>query len=366
MSLPRAVPAAVTGRNQTTAEAARKPQFAPAQLQSGAVVLLCRRSGCRAGQHENAGAFSLAARSSPAKWSCRAWKSACPRTCSRCPKSSDCSPCPTRRKKNRFPNPRPKRNLCDVVQSCFPSLAASPVSAARERFACADSLTSPLKTRVGVSRRHASGRLSRRRRFHSMFTPGSRACGCRTASGRAKWLNRAPIGELGGLNLYGYVSNDPLDRYDPFGEADAPKDQPPVTTPPIFGEKPFRPGSDNCLCYALDRPGGALQPDGGDARNNAKKCADLMKQIKANFKGVGDVPKDGNCPFGSHKIAVFADGDGGYHVQRQDSGGDWSEMSLNPTYPPRKCKKGVNSPGKPCGDLCAPDQPKLASPSPSR
>jgi RHS repeat-associated protein len=181
-----------------------------------------------------------------------------------------------------------------------------------------------------------------------------------------RWLNRDPIGELGGLNLYGYVSNDPLDRYDPFGEADAPKDQPPVTSPPIFGEKTFKPGTDNCLCYALDRPGGPLQPDGGDGRSNAKKCADLMKQIKATFKGVGDVPKGGNCPSGSHKIAVFADGDGGYHVQRQDSGGDWSEMSLNPTYPPRKCKKGGNSPGKSCGDLCAPDQPKLASPSPSR
>jgi len=31
------------------------------------------------------------------------------------------------------------------------------------------------------------------------------------------WLNRDPIGELGGLNLYGYVGNAPIDWMDPFG-----------------------------------------------------------------------------------------------------------------------------------------------------
>jgi uncharacterized protein RhaS with RHS repeats len=178
-------------------------------------------------------------------------------------------------------------------------------------------------------------------------------------------VNRDPIGELGGLNLYGYVANDPLDKFDPFGEADGPRDQPPVTSPPIFGEKPFKPGTDNCLCYALDLPGGAKQPDGGYGVNNGKNCKNLMAQLKKNH-GATDVPKSGTCPTGSHKITASADGDGGYHVQRQNSDGGWSEMSLGygegQTYPPRKCKKG-DGPGKPCGDLCAPDQPKSAPPS---
>jgi RHS repeat-associated protein len=39
----------------------------------------------------------------------------------------------------------------------------------------------------------------------------------RNASGRAEWLSRDPIGESGGTNLYGYVSNDPVDFIDPFG-----------------------------------------------------------------------------------------------------------------------------------------------------
>ncbi len=102
---------------------------------------------------------------------------------------------------------------------CFLPLAAEPLSAARSAaVAFAPTwTTSPSKTRVGVSRCRASGRLSRRRRSRSMFTPGSRACGYRTASGRAKWPSRDPIEEQGGANLYGFVGNDPVRRSDAFG-----------------------------------------------------------------------------------------------------------------------------------------------------
>jgi len=66
-----------------------------------------------------------------------------------------------------------------------------------------------------------------------MFTPGSRACGYRTASGRAKWPNCDPLGEAGfellrggdpdlfgdGPNRYHFVGNNPVNRTDPFGLA---------------------------------------------------------------------------------------------------------------------------------------------------
>jgi hypothetical protein len=38
-----------------------------------------------------------------------------------------------------------------------------------------------------------------------MFTPGSRACGYKTASGLGKWPNRDPLQEKGGMNLYALV-----------------------------------------------------------------------------------------------------------------------------------------------------------------
>src|SRR5439155_12498012 len=32
-----------------------------------------------------------------------------------------------------------------------------------------------------------------------------------------RWISRDPIGERGGINLYGYVENDPIRRIDPLG-----------------------------------------------------------------------------------------------------------------------------------------------------
>jgi RHS repeat-associated protein len=62
-----------------------------------------------------------------------------------------------------------------------------------------------------------SGRTLSRRHLPRRAAPGYRACGYKTASGRPKWLNRDPIGENGGLNLYGYCFNDPVNRLDPLG-----------------------------------------------------------------------------------------------------------------------------------------------------
>jgi uncharacterized protein RhaS with RHS repeats len=38
-----------------------------------------------------------------------------------------------------------------------------------------------------------------------------------TASGRRSWLNMDPIGERGGINLYGFVGNDPVNWIDSLG-----------------------------------------------------------------------------------------------------------------------------------------------------
>ncbi len=35
-----------------------------------------------------------------------------------------------------------------------------------------------------------------------------------------RWINQDPIGEAGGINLYGFVGNDPVNRVDPWGLTD--------------------------------------------------------------------------------------------------------------------------------------------------
>jgi hypothetical protein len=52
-----------------------------------------------------------------------------------------------------------------------------------------------------------------------MFTPGSRACAYRTASGRAKWLSRDPAGENASENTYGFCRNNGLGCFDLLGLA---------------------------------------------------------------------------------------------------------------------------------------------------
>ncbi len=117
-------------------------------------------------------------------------------------------------------------------QSGFNLLAAEPPKADRGRFVSAARPTSSPKNRVGGFRRHASGRLSRRRRFQPMFTPGSRACAYKTASGRGNWPNRDPYDEDGfmvfmdendiplmeqTINPYLFAVNDPLIHLDWLG-----------------------------------------------------------------------------------------------------------------------------------------------------
>ena len=57
-------------------------------------------------------------------------------------------------------------------------------------------------------------------------------------AGLQRWLNPDPLGEAGGINLFGFVSNDPLTRIDPFGESD--ENRPPVVVfPPSSGLLPL-------------------------------------------------------------------------------------------------------------------------------
>jgi len=110
------------------------------------------------------------------------------------------------------------------AQSCFLPFALDPLPAVLNRILPTSAWpTSPLKTRARAFRPNPSGRISWRGRFRPIFTPGSRACGYKTPSGRTKWPSRDPIGQEGGWNLYGFVGNAPIDSYDSDGRQPAPK-----------------------------------------------------------------------------------------------------------------------------------------------
>jgi RHS repeat-associated protein len=58
-------------------------------------------------------------------------------------------------------------------------------------------------------------------------------------SGLKRWLNRDPIGEQGGINLYGYVANRPTIATDPAGlDSGTPAQPKPYPITPVEPERP--------------------------------------------------------------------------------------------------------------------------------
>lgn len=83
-----------------------------------------------------------------------------------------------------------------------------------------------MRNRVRPDHRHQA-------RFQAQSRPRAHLA---TAPHPAKWLSPDPIGEAGGLNLYGYVDNSPMNRLDPLG-LDA------ITIGPVTIPLGFEPGT---------------------------------------------------------------------------------------------------------------------------
>jgi RHS repeat-associated protein len=63
-----------------------------------------------------------------------------------------------------------------------------------------------VETAVGYTGHHHHGKSGLVLTWYRAYDPNT-----------GRWLSRDPIAEEGGLNLYGYVGNDPIDWVDPFG-----------------------------------------------------------------------------------------------------------------------------------------------------
>jgi len=145
-----------------------------------------------------------------------------------------------------------------------------------------------------------------------------------------RWLNRDPIQELGGINLYGFVGNDPLSVVDLWGFQS------------IGIPVPGSGGHGNCLSYAIgidDDKQGGIQPKPEDRPKFPGGIGDwLDDQLKRRG---GCKEKTGTqCPSGTrHTVSVAGndDSDKGnpyFHVMVQACGG--STWSHRPGLPEQK------------------------------
>jgi uncharacterized protein RhaS with RHS repeats len=181
-----------------------------------------------------------------------------------------------------------------------------------------------------------------------------------------RWLVRDPIGENGGLNLFAYVGNNPTSLSDAFGLA--------ATATPTSGNKWT---TENCYQYACNNTGKYSDIPG--AKNNQRcptpyNCDGIKKAAMSD--GLTEVPSDGKCPEGTHKISYSVGQHGGssdFHLMRQDDDGTWSHKfrygspskvdgggnaikdpgGANQSFTPTPKQPGSSY--KHCGYLCAPN-----------
>ena len=183
-----------------------------------------------------------------------------------------------------------------------------------------------------------------------------------------RWPNRDPIGEKGGLNLYGMVGNNPVNWIDGLGLS-------PQGSYPDWGgnppQVPYRPSPSqgNCWRYACDDPAKPGEPHspfpGGNDPGRRLTCKDVIDGAKK--KGAVD-PKGGSCPPCHRKIKAVLQSKGpasnpdfnDYHWYRQESDGSWSHKpgERSPIAGVTDPTQDGNNRGydQDCGDLCVPDK----------
>ena len=105
----------------------------------------------------------------------------------------------------------------DVLCASIGFDLTTPCAAATRRRSVRRSLLIPRDNYARCLSCPPSGRSVPRLTRNRMAATDSRACCCRTAQGHPVWLNRDPIFESGGINLYGFVGNNPQKFVDPFG-----------------------------------------------------------------------------------------------------------------------------------------------------
>ena len=161
--------------------------------------------------------------------------------------------------------------------------------------------------------------------------------------GLQRWINRDPISERGGINLFEFAANMPTDAVDALG----------------LELTPLSPDIGNCYSYACNKGdgNGPFFPGHGSTEKDPPweyNCSDLTKGVKHDHPEAKEPDAKGNCPPGLGKIALFVRPDGDFHFERQETDGSWTEK-CGFHEPPKKHKGDPDkNPAYPnfCGFLC--------------
>ena len=150
-----------------------------------------------------------------------------------------------------------------------------------------------------------------------------------TASDHPLWPNRDPIGEWGGLNLYGFLDNDPVGLWDFLGlMGRPPPPRPPGPTPPVITPPEVGPPSD----YQCQSPIQSISYDWPDPNTC---CTDGQVQDVVRTFNLGDRTEPGingsqprklnyilTCTYDAERVC---ESDNKFHIKGtlKESKGEW-------------------------------------------
>jgi RHS repeat-associated protein len=140
-----------------------------------------------------------------------------------------------------------------------------------------------------------------------------------TALGR--WLSRDPIGERGGVNLYGMCYNNAVSWYDVLGRD-------PAGGPARAPQKPLNPRTDGKVQPGPNPP--------SDCAGHACGSKDQTGFNPENKAGDGEIDCKDPCPAGKIKVKLYYPQDGGknddqdneppFHAVGQQPDGKWTSQ----------------------------------------
>ena len=189
--------------------------------------------------------------------------------------------------------------------------------------------------------------------------------------GAQRWLNRDPIEERGGINLYTFVVNQPIGFMDRWGLKECAEGW-----GGIEPTSPGLPSKGNCWRFACWNPQGPNDPVWPDPShslrppgwNDAKKpdCPSPCDALMNGINGAGgSLPVDGKCAPGTHMIQIqycakCNNGGPGFHFSRQCPDGTWWDKPGIKAPRPAPGGGGPTTPAKSdgyqsCGATCVPD-----------